>query len=75
MSPAICLNLDQSKILSFGNGLTPYHDENISNLAKLKEFSHCKVYLDKMIEFVPERCENSEGKEENIGYQHFLLFP
>ena len=28
-----------------------------------------------MAEVLPERVENSVGKGENAGYQHFLLFP
>ena len=28
-----------------------------------------------MVKFVPDRVENNVGKEENAGYQHFLLFP
>ena len=32
MSPAICLNLDQYKILSSGNGLKSHPDKNFSKL-------------------------------------------
>ena len=28
-----------------------------------------------MTKFVLEKIENIVGKEENVGYQHFLLFP
>ena len=28
-----------------------------------------------MVIFIFERVENIEGKGENAGYQHFLLFP
>ena len=54
MLSAICFNLEQSKILSSGNGL---------NVA--------------IIIFFPvfDRMENTVGKGENAGYQHFLLFP
>ena len=30
---------------------------------------------DKRLKFVLEKFENNQGKEENAGNQHFLLFP
>ena len=37
MSSAICFNLDQSKILSFGNGLTTHESQILTILKKKKE--------------------------------------
>ena len=34
-----------------------------------------KLKVVKMIIFVFDRVENTVGKGENAGYQHFLLFP
>ena len=41
----------------------------------LKTFADDEIKATKKIEFVLERVENIMGKEENAGYQHFLLFP
>ena len=49
MLSAICFNLDQSKILLSGNGITVYS--------------------------TTPPFENTLIKEENVGNQHFLLFP
>ena len=45
------------------------------DLSKLKAFSEDKRNLTKKMEFASVRIENIVGKEENAGYQHFLLFP
>ena len=34
-----------------------------------------KINVTEKLKFVLERKENIVGKEENAGYQHFLLFP
>ena len=39
MSSAICFNLDQSKILSSGKGLTLYQNEKFLDQSKLKAFA------------------------------------
>ena len=70
MSSAICFNVDQSKILSSGNGLT---DEKILGLPKLKAFADNKSNVTQNTKVLFDRLENV-GKEENAGYQHFLLF-
>ena len=38
--------------------------------------SNCrrKIKVDPMAKFVLDKTENIVGKEENAGYQHFLLF-
>ena len=42
---------------------------------KLKAFADDKFNVAKMTISVCGRLENIVGKEENAGYQHFLLFP
>ena len=43
--------------------------------SKLKAFADDKINVTENLEFVLERIENTGGKGENAGYQHFLLFP
>ena len=43
--------------------------------SKLKAFADDKTNVAKMANFAFDRIENIAGKEENAGYQHFLLFP
>ena len=71
MSPAICLNLDQSKILLSGNGLTLYHTHKKS--WTYQNSMEENVRVTKLVRFVSERVENIVGKEEKAGYQHYLL--
>ena len=70
MSFAICFNLDQSKILSSGNGL---------NLYKTTVFwtkpVQSKLDVAETIELVLDRIENCVGKGENAGNRYFLLSP
>ena len=49
--------------------------EKILDWSKFKAFADNKIKVLKKIIFVFERVENIEGKGENAGYQHFLLFP
>ena len=42
--------------------------------SKLKAFADDKIKALKLMIFVFDRTENIVGKEENAGYQHFLLF-
>ena len=53
----------------------PLPDVNISDWSKLKAFTDDKLNITQIIKFVYHRIENIAGKEENAGYQHFLLFP
>ena len=50
-------------------------NDEIVEQFKLKAFADDKLKAAKMIIFVFDRVENIMGKEENPGYQHFLLFP
>ena len=61
MSSAICFNLEQSKILSSGNGLTHYQT-TILDSSKLKEFADNNFKFD----------ENGRKLSKRV---EFLLFP
>ena len=43
--------------------------------SKLKAFADHKINVSGKLTFALRRVENIEGKGENAGYQHFLLFP
>ena len=53
----------------------PLPDEKNLGLPKLKAFADKKLNVAKMTFSLCDRVENTVGKEENAGYQHFLLFP
>ena len=44
-------------------------------MTKLKAFADDKLNINKMIISLLDGVENTEGKGENAGYQHFLLLP
>ena len=44
-------------------------------MIKLKAFADDKLNVDKMKISLLDRVQNTEGKGENAGNQHFLLFP
>ena len=50
-------------------------EDKILGLSKLKAFADDKLSITQTIKVVFHRIENIVGKEENAGYQHFLLFP
>ena len=54
---------------------TPLPDDSILDSPKLKAFADDKLNTTQNIKVVFHRIENIVGKEENAGYQHFLLFP
>ena len=43
--------------------------------SKFKAFAKGEIDVVKMIISLLDRIENTVGKGENAGYQHFLLFP
>ena len=55
--------------------LNPLPNDKILDLPKLKAFADDKSNVTQNIKAVFHRIENIVGKEENAGYQHFLLFP
>ena len=44
-------------------------------MTKLKAFADEKLKVAQMMNSVFDREENTVGKGENAGYQHFILFP
>ena len=44
-------------------------------MTKLKAFADDKLNITRMMASPLDRVENTVGKGENAGYQHFLLFP
>ena len=55
--------------------INPLLDDNISDWSKLKAFADDKLNVTQNIKVVFHGIENMVEKEENAGYQHFLLFP
>ena len=53
----------------------PLPNDKILDLTKLKAFTDEKLNITKMTISVFDRVENTLGKGENAGIQHFLLFP
>ena len=52
-----------------------FPNNKILDMTKLKAVADDKLDIDKMTISLLERLENTEGKGEDAGYQHFLLFP
>ena len=61
--------------MSYFSARTPLPNDKILDLSKLKAFVDDKMNVAKMMIYVFDTAENIVGKGENIGYQHFLLFP
>ena len=55
--------------------LNPLPNHQILDMTKLKAFAEDKLKVDKMTISFLDRVENTEGKGQNAGYHHFLLFP
>ena len=55
--------------------LIPLPNDKIFYVTKLKAFADDKLNFVKMTISLSDRVENTVGKGENAGYQHFLLFP
>ena len=56
-------------------GLAFYLTTKFWRWPKLKAFADDKLNIAKMTISFFNRIENTVGKGENAGYQHFLLFP
>ena len=69
MSSAVCFNLDQSKILSSGNGLTLYQTTKMQTWFSMKGSADDKTYVTEKLKLGLGRVENIMGKGENAGYQ------
>ena len=55
--------------------LIHYQTTKFQTGPKLKAFADDKLNVTQNIKVVFNRIENIVAKEENAGYQHFLLFP
>ena len=53
----------------------PLPNDKMLDCSKLKTFADDKIESAKVVTFVFDRVENIVGKEENAGFQYFLLFP
>ena len=49
--------------------------DKISDWSKLKGFADDKIKVNEILKFGMGMVENIVGRGENVGYQHFLLFP
>ena len=49
-------------------------DDKILALSKLEAFVDDNFSVAQMLQYFSDRIENSVGKGENFGFQHFLLF-
>ena len=57
------------------NLLNSLPNDKFLDVIKLKAFADDELNVAKTTIFLFDRAENTVGKEENAGYQHFLLFP
>ena len=53
----------------------PFLNDGILDMTKLKAFADDKMNVAKMMIYLFNWVENTVGKGENAGYQHFLFFP
>ena len=67
--------LDQSKILSSGNGLNSLQNNKILDWSKFKALILQKTNLNEKLKFGLRRSKTCLGKGDNAGNQHFVLFP
>ena len=74
MSGAICLNLDQSKMLSSGNGLKHHHDVLYQANYQIV-MDPLPIQIQWLMILKWKTLENIVGKGENAGNQHLLFFP
>ena len=59
----------------YGSRINSLPNNKILASSRLKTFAENKLKVCSNYEFIHNRIENSVGKGENAGYQHFLLFP
>ena len=59
----------------FSFSLNPLPNNKILDHSKLKAFAYNKINLNQKLKFILWIVEKIVGREENAGYQHFLLFP
>ena len=56
-------------------GFNSLPNNRILDWSKFEALADDKINVTEKLKFVLGRVENIMGKEENSGYQHFLLFP
>ena len=61
-------------ILEFSCMVNTLQNDKILQLTRLKTFAEDKLNIAKTMISLCDRVENTVGKGENAGYQHFLLF-
>ena len=66
----ICARLD----FVFGYKVNPLPNDKILHMTKLKAFADDKLNYARVMISLLDRVENTVGKGENVGYQHFHLF-
>ena len=59
----------------FDSLLTLLPDNNLLDWTKFKSVADDKFNVAEIMISVLDQVENTVGKGENVGYQHFLLFP
>ena len=59
---------------SINDDFNPLPDDKILGLSKLEAVADDKLNVTQNIKVVFHRIENIVEKEENAGYQHFLLY-
>ena len=57
------------------HSLNPLPNDKILDVTKMKAFADGKLNVARMLISLLDRVENTVGRGENAGYQHFLLFP
>ena len=54
-------------------GFNPFPHDKIPDMTKLKAFADDDLNVARLKISTLDRVENTVGKEENAGYQHFIL--
>ena len=67
-----CGNFFHFQTLTTVNSLP---NDKLLDWSKLKAFADNKLNIAEFINSMFDRAENIVGKGENVGHQHFLLFP
>ena len=67
----------QSRVITtlHDKSFNPLPNGKIFDRTELKAFADDKINVTEMMISLSDRTENFVEKEENAGYQHFLLFP
>ena len=61
-------------IMSTDASINSLQNSKILDVTKLKAFADDKLNIAKMNNYLLDGIENTGGKGENAGFQHFLLF-